>query len=64
MSSAGPAEIVHEPLRVALERAWQSVCARSLGIGAVVTRADRSVVATGRNRLCVAEVAHLATIEG
>ena len=38
-------------MRLAFELAWQSVCAGSLGIGAVVTRADLSIVTTGRNRL-------------
>lgn len=38
------------PMRLALDLAWQSFCAGSLGIGAVVTRAG-DVVATGRNRL-------------
>lgn len=33
-----------------MELAWESFCAGSLGIGAVVTR-DGEVVATGRNRL-------------
>jgi tRNA(Arg) A34 adenosine deaminase TadA len=40
-----------EPWRLALEQAWASVCAGSLGIGAVITDADGAVVASGRNRL-------------
>jgi len=51
MTTAEPVAIAHEPMRLAFELAWQSVCAGSLGIGAVVTRSDRSVVTTGRNRL-------------
>jgi tRNA(Arg) A34 adenosine deaminase TadA len=39
------------PWRHALEQAWQSVCAGSLGIGAVVTGRGGDVVAVGRNRL-------------
>ena len=39
------------PYRVALDLAWQSARAGSLGIGAVITDADGTVVATGRNRL-------------
>ena len=39
------------PNRVALDLAWQSARAGSLGIGAVITDADGTVVATGRNRL-------------
>lgn len=38
-------------MRVALERAWESACAGSLGIGAVVTDRRGAIVATGRNRL-------------
>ena len=51
VTSPGPTAITHEPMRLAFELAWQSVCAGSLGIGAVVTRADLSIVTTGRNRL-------------
>lgn len=39
------------PMRAALQLAWTSAGAGSLGIGAVVTRADGEIVATGRNRL-------------
>ncbi len=35
----------------ALELAWKSACAGSLGIGAVITDADDRIIATGRNRL-------------
>lgn len=38
-------------MRLALERAWESACAGSLGIGAVITDRKGGVVATGRNRL-------------
>ncbi len=40
-----------EPMQRALELAWESVRAGSLGIGAVAVRGDGSEVATGRNRL-------------
>lgn len=40
-----------EPWRLALEQAWTSAAAGSLGIGAVVLGADGDVVASGRNRL-------------
>ena len=36
---------------MALDQAWRSVCAGSLGIGAVITDGDGAVVAAGRNRL-------------
>ena len=39
------------PMRLALELAWESACAGSLGIGAVITNQDGHVVATGRNRI-------------
>ena len=39
------------PWRVALDQAWRSVCAGSLGIGAIITDGDGEVVAAGRNRL-------------
>ena len=39
------------PMADAMELAWQSFQAGSLGIGAVVTDADGVTVATGRNRL-------------
>jgi tRNA(adenine34) deaminase len=39
------------PWRVALDQAWRSVCAGSLGIGAVITDGDGEAVAAGRNRL-------------
>ncbi len=42
---------VDEPWRLALEQAWRSARAGSLGIGAVVTGPDGAVVAEGRNRL-------------
>src|SRR4051794_24417539 len=35
----------------AVELAWESTCAGSLGIGATITTPDGLVVATGRNRL-------------
>ena len=38
-------------MRDALELAWESARAGSLGVGAVVTDADGNVVARGRNRL-------------
>lgn len=38
-------------MRRALELAWESVLAGSLGIGAVITDAEGTVVASGRNRL-------------
>lgn len=38
-------------MRRALELAWESTRAGSLGIGAVVADADGDIVATGRNRL-------------
>ena len=37
--------------QAALDQAWQSVCAGSLGIGAVITGDSGEVVAAGRNRL-------------
>jgi tRNA(Arg) A34 adenosine deaminase TadA len=40
-----------EPMRRALELAWESTSAGSLGIGAVVVDADGDIIATGRNRL-------------
>lgn len=43
--------LLDEPMRRALELAWESVVAGSLGIGAAIVRGDSSVVATGRNRL-------------
>lgn len=43
--------LLDDPLAQAMELAWQSACAGSLGIGAVITRPDGTVVATGRNRL-------------
>jgi tRNA(Arg) A34 adenosine deaminase TadA len=39
------------PMRMALDLAWASACAGSLGVGAVITDAQGTVVATGRNRL-------------
>ena len=39
------------PWQVALDQAWQSVCAGSLGIGAAITDGEGDVLATGRNRL-------------
>jgi tRNA(Arg) A34 adenosine deaminase TadA len=39
------------PWQRALELAWESCRAGSLGVGAVVTDPDGSIVATGRNRL-------------
>lgn len=38
------------PMHRAMELAWESFCAGSLGIGAVITK-DGSILATGRNRL-------------
>ncbi len=43
--------ILEPPMRRALHLAWESVCAGSLGVGAVAVRSDGSEVATGRNRL-------------
>ena len=43
------------PMRHALELAWESARAGSLGIGAVITDDDGRVVATGRNRLAESE---------
>jgi tRNA(adenine34) deaminase len=43
------------PMRRALELAWESARAGSLGIGAVVTDTDGSIVASGRNRLAESE---------
>jgi len=40
-----------EPWQAALDQAWRSVCAGSLGIGAVITGDGGEVVAVGRNRL-------------
>ena len=50
------------PMRHALELAWESARAGSLGIGAVITDADGRTVATGRNRLAEREAGddHLA----
>jgi tRNA(Arg) A34 adenosine deaminase TadA len=42
------------PMHRAMELAWESFCAGSLGVGAVITRND-DIVATGRNRLAEAE---------
>lgn len=42
-------------MRRALELAWESARAGSLGIGAVVTDTDGSIVASGRNRLAESE---------
>jgi tRNA(adenine34) deaminase len=39
------------PMRRALELAWEATLAGSLGIGAVITDAAGTVVASGRNRL-------------
>jgi len=38
------------PMHRAMELAWESFCAGSLGIGAVITKNDE-ILATGRNRL-------------
>ncbi|HMK10115.1 MAG TPA: hypothetical protein VK461_00890, partial [Acidimicrobiales bacterium] len=38
------------PMHRAVELAWESFCAGSLGIGAVITL-DGEIAATGRNRL-------------
>jgi tRNA(Arg) A34 adenosine deaminase TadA len=35
----------------AVELAWQSVCAGSLGIGSTISNRDGMIIATGRNRL-------------
>ncbi len=43
--------LLEPPMCRALELAWDSVRAGSLGIGAVAVRQDGSLVATGRNRL-------------
>lgn len=50
-SAADAWAALEEPWRLALEQAWRSVCAGSLGIGAVITDAEGAVVAAGRNRL-------------
>ena len=42
---------LERPWHRAIELAWESCCAGSLGIGAVITDPDGSIVATGRNRL-------------
>jgi tRNA(Arg) A34 adenosine deaminase TadA len=39
------------PMRLAMELAWASISAGGLGIGAVITTVDGTVLATGRNRL-------------
>src|SRR4051794_9949950 len=39
------------PMARAVELAWESTCAGSLGIGATISAADGAIVATGRNRL-------------
>ncbi|MDJ0771338.1 MAG: nucleoside deaminase [Ilumatobacter sp.] len=39
------------PMQRALELGWESACAGSIGIGAVVVAGDGTEVATGRNRL-------------
>lgn len=44
-------EALDAPMQRALELAWESIAAGSLGIGAVVVSADAIEVATGRNRL-------------
>lgn len=44
-------EALDGSMRRALELAWESACAGSLGVGAVVSQADGAEVATGRNRL-------------
>ena len=46
-----PTPLIHPPMRRAMELAWESVCAGSLGIGAVITGSDGTIVSTGRNRL-------------
>jgi tRNA(Arg) A34 adenosine deaminase TadA len=40
-----------DPMRQALELAWESARAGSLGIGAVITNGNGDTIATGRNRL-------------
>jgi tRNA(adenine34) deaminase len=40
-----------EPWQIAFEEAWQSFRSGSAGVGAVVTRGDNVVVATGRSRV-------------
>lgn len=44
------ATVPPEPMASAVQLAWESFCAGSLGIGAVIMLGD-DVVATGRNRL-------------
>ena len=39
------------PMARAVELAWESTCAGSLGIGATISTAEGTIVATGRNRL-------------
>jgi tRNA(Arg) A34 adenosine deaminase TadA len=44
-------DALEAPFRRTVELAWDSFRAGSLGIGAVITDADGTIVATGRNRL-------------
>ena len=46
-----PTTLPDPPMQRAMALAWESVCAGSLGIGAVVTDQSGAVVSTGRNRL-------------
>jgi len=44
-------EALGPPLQQAMHLAWESTCAGSFGIGAVVTDQSGAVIATGRNRI-------------
>src|SRR3712207_6636407 len=43
-------EALSEPWRASIDQAWESYCAGSLPIGAVVTDAQGRILATGRSR--------------
>jgi tRNA(adenine34) deaminase len=45
------ASTLGDPMRRALELAWESICAGSFGIGAVAVDRTGTTVATGRNRI-------------
>lgn len=51
MDAEGAWHDLELPWRAAFELAWESWCAGSLGIGAVVTDDDGEIVARGRNRI-------------
>lgn len=50
-TAAGAWDGLGSSMQAAMTLAWESVCAGSFGIGAVVTTIDGEVVATGRNRI-------------